>query len=153
MLRIKLVKSPIGHNTRNRATVQALGLRKVNNVVEHEDTPTIRGMIHHVKNLLVVEVAEGTPAKTNGTRPNRPAGVAKAPKPKRVPNVKAVTTKPKAKTVSAPAEKPAKTAKTTPEKKATSKAAPAKVAEAAKPKAKPATAKAATPSKKKSEEK
>lgn len=151
MLRIKLVKSPIGHNTRNRATVQALGLRKVHHVVEHEDTPTIRGMIHHVKDLLVVEVAEGTPAKTNGTRPNRPAGTQKAPKPKREPKPR---TEAKPKPVKA--ERPAtvkKTAKTTPDKKTTSKDAPAKVAAGAKPKAKPATAKAPTPSKKKSEEK
>jgi large subunit ribosomal protein L30 len=62
MLRIKLVKSPIGNNKRNRATVQALGLRGVNKVVEHADTPSIRGMIHHVKHMLLVEeVADATP--------------------------------------------------------------------------------------------
>jgi large subunit ribosomal protein L30 len=150
MLRIKLVKSPIGHNTRNRATVQALGLRKVHHVVEHEDTPTIRGMIHHVKDLLVVEVAEGTPAKTNGTRPNRPAGTQRSAKPKRAAKPRAVVTVANAE---APAATVKKTAKTTPAKKTTAKDAPAKVASGAKPKAKPATAKAATPSKKKSEEK
>lgn len=62
MLRIKLVKSPIGNNTRNRATVQALGLRKVHQVVEHDDNPTIRGMIHHVKHMLVVEEVAATAA-------------------------------------------------------------------------------------------
>ena len=55
MLRIKLVKSPIGNNKRNRATVQALGLRNVQQVVEHTDNPSIRGMIHHVKHMLLVE--------------------------------------------------------------------------------------------------
>ena len=55
MLRIKLVKSPIGHNPRLQATIQALGLRKVNSVVEHDDNPSIRGQIHHVKELLLVE--------------------------------------------------------------------------------------------------
>ena len=55
MLRIKLVKSPIGHNRRLKATVVALGLRKVNTVVEHEDNPSMRGQIHHVKELLLVE--------------------------------------------------------------------------------------------------
>lgn len=55
MLRIKLVRSPIGHTPRNRATVLALGLHKVHQVVEKEDSPSIRGMVHHVKHLLVVE--------------------------------------------------------------------------------------------------
>ena len=55
MLRIKLIKSTIGHNPRLRATVQALGLGKLNTVVEHEDNPSIRGQIHHVKELLHVE--------------------------------------------------------------------------------------------------
>jgi len=40
MLRIKLVKSPIGHNTRNRRTIAALGLRKVHQVVELPDNPS-----------------------------------------------------------------------------------------------------------------
>jgi len=63
MLHIKLIKSTVGHNPRNRATVTALGLRKIRQVVYHEDTPTIRGMIHHVKFLL--DVTEGpAPEKT-----------------------------------------------------------------------------------------
>lgn len=66
MLRVKLVKSPIGNTARNRATVQALGLRKVHHVVEHDDSPAIRGMIHRVKHLLEVEVAEGSPARLQG---------------------------------------------------------------------------------------
>jgi len=62
MLRIKLVKSPIGNNKRNRATVQALGLRGVQQVVEHADNPSIRGMIHHVKHMLLVEeIPDATP--------------------------------------------------------------------------------------------
>jgi large subunit ribosomal protein L30 len=58
MLRIKLVRSSIGANERNRATIQALGLRKVNQVVEQEDVPSIRGMVHHVKEFLLVEDIE-----------------------------------------------------------------------------------------------
>jgi large subunit ribosomal protein L30 len=54
MLRIKLIKSTIGHNPRLRATVQALGLGKLNTTVEHEDNPSIRGQVHHVKELLLV---------------------------------------------------------------------------------------------------
>jgi len=62
MLRIKLVKSPIGHNPRNRATIEALGLRKIHQVVEHPDTPAFRGMIRKVHPLLEVEVVgEGAP--------------------------------------------------------------------------------------------
>ncbi len=55
MLRIKLYRSSIGQTPRNRATVQALGLRRPNHVVEHEDNPTIRGMIQHVQHMLIVE--------------------------------------------------------------------------------------------------
>ncbi|HRI42753.1 MAG TPA: 50S ribosomal protein L30 [Fimbriimonadaceae bacterium] len=55
MLRVKLVKSIIGNTPRNRATVKALGLRKMHQTVVHKDTPSIRGMIHHVKHLLEVE--------------------------------------------------------------------------------------------------
>jgi large subunit ribosomal protein L30 len=62
MLRIKLVRSPIGHNWRNRRTIAALGLRKVHQVVEQPDNPSIRGMIHHVQSMVTVEVVEGEPA-------------------------------------------------------------------------------------------
>ncbi len=54
-LRIKLIKSPIANTPKNRATVAALGLRKMNQVVIKPDTSTFRGMIHHVKHLLHVE--------------------------------------------------------------------------------------------------
>ena len=59
MLKITLVKSTISETPRNRATVHALGLRKTNRSVIQEDTPVIRGMIHHVKHLLKVEEADG----------------------------------------------------------------------------------------------
>jgi large subunit ribosomal protein L30 len=54
-LRVKLVRSKIGNNVRNNRIVTALGLRKMNQVVEHNDTPEIRGMIHKVKHMLEVE--------------------------------------------------------------------------------------------------
>ncbi len=53
-LRLKLVKSPIGNNARQRATVQALGLRKLHQVVEHADSPAMRGMVEKVKHLVQV---------------------------------------------------------------------------------------------------
>jgi large subunit ribosomal protein L30 len=58
MLQIKLTRSPIGYNKRQKATVQALGLRKLHQVVEKEDTPDVRGMITAVSHLVVVTEAE-----------------------------------------------------------------------------------------------
>ena len=54
-LKITLVKSPIGYNKRQKGTVSALGFRKVNQTVEQEDTPVIRGMIAKISHLVVVE--------------------------------------------------------------------------------------------------
>jgi len=54
-LRIKLVKSKIGRKDDQIATVEALGLKKINSVVEHNDTPQIRGMIRKVIHLITVE--------------------------------------------------------------------------------------------------
>ena len=55
---VKLVKSTIGYSKRQKATVQALGLRKMNQTVEKADSPTIRGMIAKVSHLVqVVEEA------------------------------------------------------------------------------------------------
>jgi large subunit ribosomal protein L30 len=53
-LRIKLVRSPIGHSERHKRTVRALGLRKLHQEVVHRDTPAIRGMIRQVQYLLAV---------------------------------------------------------------------------------------------------
>lgn len=54
-LRITYSKSAIGYRKDQKATVKALGFRKLNQVVEHEDTPAIRGMISKISHLLVVE--------------------------------------------------------------------------------------------------
>ncbi|MBP2024925.1 50S ribosomal protein L30 [Peptoniphilus stercorisuis] len=54
-LKIKLVKSPIGKIETHKRTVKALGLRKIGQVVEHEDNPHIRGMIKQVSYMLEVE--------------------------------------------------------------------------------------------------
>ena len=51
-LRIQLVRSLIGSNDRQRATVRGLGLRKTNQIVEREDTPAIRGMVTSVPHLV-----------------------------------------------------------------------------------------------------
>jgi large subunit ribosomal protein L30 len=57
-LRITLVKSPIGYTQRQKATVRALGLRRLQASVTHEDTPPIRGMINKVSHLVEVEELE-----------------------------------------------------------------------------------------------
>ncbi len=54
-LSIKLIKSVIGTKPNQRKTVEALGLRKMGQVTEKEDTPQIRGMIETVKHLVEVE--------------------------------------------------------------------------------------------------
>ncbi|NJO90835.1 MAG: 50S ribosomal protein L30 [Chloroflexia bacterium] len=54
-LRIKQVKSKIGSTKRQKQTLEALGLKKMNAVVEHEATPQIQGMIQKVNHLVVVE--------------------------------------------------------------------------------------------------
>jgi large subunit ribosomal protein L30 len=55
LLRITLTKSPIGYSSRQKRTVQALGLRKMNQSVEQQDTPVVRGMIAKVEHLVMVE--------------------------------------------------------------------------------------------------
>lgn len=54
-LKVTYRKSAIGYNETQKGTIRALGLRKLNQVVEHEDTAVIRGMIHKVKHLIEVE--------------------------------------------------------------------------------------------------
>ena len=54
-LRITLVISPIGAIPKHKATVEALGLRKLNKTVELPDNDAVRGMIWHVKHLVKVE--------------------------------------------------------------------------------------------------
>jgi large subunit ribosomal protein L30 len=53
-LRITLRKSIIGLSPRQEATVKALGLRRINQVVTHDDNVTVRGMIAKVPHVLQV---------------------------------------------------------------------------------------------------
>jgi len=55
VLQITLVRSPIGYSLKQKRTVRALGLSRLNQTVEQEDTPIIRGMIAQVTHLVVVE--------------------------------------------------------------------------------------------------
>jgi large subunit ribosomal protein L30 len=54
-LRVTYVKSAIGYNKRQKSTIKALGLRKLNQSVVHDDTPVVRGMINSVSHLVAVE--------------------------------------------------------------------------------------------------
>jgi large subunit ribosomal protein L30 len=58
-VRITLVKSPIGYTQRHKATIRALGLRRMHQTVEHEDSPSLRGMLYKVNHLVEVVEVEG----------------------------------------------------------------------------------------------
>jgi large subunit ribosomal protein L30 len=55
VVRITLVKSPIGYSKPHKATVRALGLLKMHQTVEHIDSPALRGMLYKVAHLVKVE--------------------------------------------------------------------------------------------------
>ena len=57
-LRITLRRSPIGYSVRQKRTVRALGLRKLNQVVELVDHPAVRGMVKKIPHLLDVQEIE-----------------------------------------------------------------------------------------------
>ena len=148
MLRIKLVKSPIGNNKRNRSIVQALGLRKMHHTVDHRDTPQIRGMVHRVKHMLEVsEIGDGeAKVRTTGT-PNYARTSAPVPGEPRRRKLKAKRTRPmpapkvKRAKVDKKAGARAEAAAVEAKPKATPKKAEAKPKAAAKPKAEKAEAK------------
>ena len=57
-LHVTLVKSAIGQKPKNRATLRSLGLRRMHQTVQHDDTPDVRGMLHKVQHLVEVEESE-----------------------------------------------------------------------------------------------
>ncbi len=54
-LRVTLVKSGIGYAEDQKRTLKALGLRRMNQSVVHEDSPSLRGMVSKVRHLVKVE--------------------------------------------------------------------------------------------------
>ncbi len=58
LIRVKLVRSPIGYPQRQKETVRSLGLTKMNQVVEHTDSPAIRGMVAKIPHLVTLEEVE-----------------------------------------------------------------------------------------------
>ncbi len=57
-LRIKWIKSGIGYPRDQRRTLKALGFHRLNEVIEKEDTPVIRGMINKVNHMVAIEENE-----------------------------------------------------------------------------------------------
>ena len=55
VIKLTLVRSPIGYPEPQKATVRALGFRRLHQTVEHEDTPVLRGMIAKVIHMIRVE--------------------------------------------------------------------------------------------------
>jgi large subunit ribosomal protein L30 len=66
-LRVKWVRSAIGHPKDQKATIKALGLHKLQRTVEHEDTPVMRGMLRKVHHLVQVEEIVGEIGETSET--------------------------------------------------------------------------------------
>jgi len=54
LVKVQLVRSPIGTKQSHRDTVRGLGLRKLNSVSELQDTPAVRGMINKISYLVKV---------------------------------------------------------------------------------------------------
>ncbi|MFC2043522.1 50S ribosomal protein L30 [Chloroflexota bacterium] len=57
-VRITLVKSPIGYSKRQKATVQAIGFRRMQQTIEQVDSATLRGMLAKVSHLVKIEEEE-----------------------------------------------------------------------------------------------
>ncbi len=53
-IKIQQIKSRIGSPKDQKRTLDSLGLKKINSVVEHEDSPVLRGMIRKVQHLVKV---------------------------------------------------------------------------------------------------
>jgi large subunit ribosomal protein L30 len=58
-LRITQTRSSIGRPADQKATIKALGLKRIRHSVVHEDSPSVRGMLFKVKHMVEVEELEG----------------------------------------------------------------------------------------------
>ena len=57
-VRITLMRSAIGETKRHKGTIRALGFHRLHQTVEHEDSPSLRGMLYLVKKLVRIEEFE-----------------------------------------------------------------------------------------------
>ena len=67
-LRVTQIKSTISHIARNRATVRALGLKRIGHTVEIPDNPATRGMVRQVRFLVTVEEVADSSKSTAPSR-------------------------------------------------------------------------------------
>lgn len=58
VIRIRQVRSGIGYARDQKATLRGLGFRRLNQLVELEDTPAVRGMVNKVRHLVQIESGE-----------------------------------------------------------------------------------------------
>ena len=70
-LKLTQVRSQIGQSQRHRGTLRALGLGKIGRSVEHTDSPSLAGMLRHVKHLVRIE---GGASGVGSTEPLKSAG-------------------------------------------------------------------------------
>ena len=70
-LRVTQVKSTISHIARNRATIRALGLKRIGDTVVVPDNEATRGMVRQVRFLVTVEEVDG-PRRGRATQEDRP---------------------------------------------------------------------------------
>ena len=77
-LRVTQVKSTISHIARNRATVRALGLKRIGHTVEVVDNPATRGMVRQVRFLVTVEEIGDTKKDAGAASRTSDAGEEKA---------------------------------------------------------------------------
>lgn len=71
-LRIKQVKSGAGNRVSHRATLQTLGLRRIGQVVERADSPSVRGLIRAVRHLVTFEEVSEPEKKKPARRSTTP---------------------------------------------------------------------------------
>ncbi len=57
-IRVRWVKSAIGYPPEQKRTLRALGLRRLGQAVEHDDTPQVRGMLTTVRHLVHVQAVD-----------------------------------------------------------------------------------------------
>ena len=67
-LKVTWVKSAVGYPKDQKGTIEALGLKRLNQSVELDDSGSARGMILKVRHLVKVEAAEGSPKPVKRTR-------------------------------------------------------------------------------------
>lgn len=77
-LRVTYRKSAIGYARDQKATIAALGLKRLHQTVEHEDTPALRGMVHKVRHLVSIDGVAADSPEAVRLLTSRPVGAGAA---------------------------------------------------------------------------